>query len=365
MTENVLRLMTPEKDVAENNHNASEAMAVMIAGSAALKMLSMLLPTAAKDVENASQDLTTRFKKLAENAGAQSNTVQALVSTIGTITLDDRRVSLDEFIGLFGKTLDDSVTKMLLVSKKALSMVYSMEDAIKNLHEIEKFSKKIQEITKQTNLLAFNALIEAARAGEKGKGFGVVANEVKSLSTEITALSNDMRVRTGIIMKSVTDGFSVLKEVATTDMASNIAAKDTLEALMQGLVQQSEASMKVMSGSAASSREISNTIQGMIVGLQFQDRNTQITENAVGIIHHCVGVFEDILKKEECLMENSAPPCDSPEIHKAVEALASSIKLGEIRQKYIEVLQNSGALAKSAIGDAVAQTVNQQDIELF
>lgn len=370
MSENVVRLLS-------NGHNAShmeeealpvlnETMGLVIAGGAALKMLTTLLPDAAKDVETASHDLTARFKTLAESAGSQGEMVQALLSTIGTIEVGDKRLPLDEFIAMFSKTLDDAISKLLFVSKKALSMVYSMDDAIKNLHEIENFSKKIQALTKQSNLLALNATIEAQRAGEVGKAFSVVASEVKTLSKEVATLSEDMRTRTNIIMKSVVEGFNVLKEVATTDMNSNIMAKDTLESLMQGMVKQSGESMNVMRQSAGTSKDISQSIQGMIVNLQFQDRNTQITDNAVGIIRHCLEVFEDILNKERAMMAHGTLMADMPAVQQAIDAVASSIKLGDIRQKYMEILHREGAIKDAGLKEPDSKQGNQnQDIELF
>lgn len=374
MTNNVLRLLPQENQgdpspaVSSAADQAApvlhETLALVIAGGAALRMLMTLLPEAARNVEYASQDLTGCFKTLAESANVQSEMVQALLATIGTLEIEGKRVPLDEFIALFSKTLDDAVSKLLFVSKKALSMIYSMDDAIKNLHEIENFSKKIQVLTKQSNLLALNATIEAQRAGEAGKAFSVVASEVKMLSKEVTSLSEDMRSRTGIIMKSVMDGFNVLKEVATTDMNANIMAKDTLESLMKGLVKQSDESIKVMQESAASSKSISNSIQGMIVNLQFQDRNTQIAENAVGIIGYCLGVFDDIWSKEKAMVASGVLSTDAPGVQKAVDDLFSVIKLGDIQNLYLEILKNSG-VATAANQVPVESPPIAKDIELF
>jgi methyl-accepting chemotaxis protein len=338
----------------------SDVLALAVAGGGALKMLTSTLPEAAKKVEVASQDLTERFKILSESANAQSDTVHELISTVGNISVDNHKVSQEEFIALFSKTLDDSVAKMLFVSKKALSMVYSMDDAIKNLREIEEFSEKIQIITKQSNLLALNALIEAERAGEAGKGFTVVANEVKLLSKEVSALSKDMRSRTDIIMKGVMDGYDVLKEVATTDMNANIEAKDTLESLMQGLLKQGDESKKVMRGSAESSRAISSAIHGMIVDLQFQDRNTQIADNAADIIRQCLGMFESIRQKAEALIEKEDVRTDVTGIRQAVESILSVIKLGDIRQNYVEILEQAGMT-----GLQKATSVAPKEVELF
>ncbi len=341
-----------------------ETLALMIAGGAGLRMLMQLLPESAKNVESASHDLTERFKTLAESAGTQSEMVQALIASIGAIPLDDKRVSLDEFIGLFSSTLDDSISKMLYISQKAISMVYSMTDAINNLKEIETFCKQIQGITKQSNLLALNALIEAARAGAAGKGFGVVASEVKTLSQEISTLSDTMSSRTRVIMKSLNDGFAILNEVATTDMSANILGKETLESLMQGLVRQNDESMKVMQASSATSKNISDSIRGMIVNLQFQDRNTQITENAVYVIGHCLKVFEDILSKEKAMVDSGALPADAPGVQQAVDDLLAVIKLGEIRKFYLSMLQHSGVVVPSTSLPEDAAS-GDEDVELF
>lgn len=361
MPDNVLSLHGME-NLAAPNALAKDIAALVYAGGGALQAVSAILPEAAEKVEEASRDLTERFKTLAHNSNAQSDVVQELIATIGTITIDDRQLSLEEFVDIFRRTLDDSVSKMLSVSKRALSMVYNMDDAIKNLREIERFSKKIQEITRQSNLLALNALIESARAGEAGRGFGVVANEVKVLSSEIAALSENMRVRTGAIMSSMVDGFSILKEVATTDMSSNILAKETLETLMRGLMEQSEKSMQVMQGSAASSREISNSIQGMIVNLQFQDRNTQITENTVDIISRCLSMIAALAAQAAPFMEHETTIAKQPDIQNAVAGIMSVIKLGDMRQRYIEALRQSGVMPPST---PAGTSQDSDDIQLF
>ena len=103
-----------------------DALVLTHAGGNALRVLVDVLPGAAKRVETASHDLTARFKNLAQSSSKQSDMVEALLATIGSITVEDRHVTLEEFVSLFSTTLDDSVSKMLGVSKKGKRAVKAL-----------------------------------------------------------------------------------------------------------------------------------------------------------------------------------------------------------------------------------------------
>lgn len=83
--------------------------------------------------------------------------------------------------------------KITEVQKKRKDMDENVETLNKQIKEISAFIKDIQEVSEQTNLLSFNASIEAARAGVAGKGFRIIANEVKNLSERTKSLSGDIQ----------------------------------------------------------------------------------------------------------------------------------------------------------------------------
>ena len=91
-------------------------------------------------------------------------------------------------------------------NRMMLQMVEAMNDITKSSHKIESIIMTIEDIAFQTNILALNATIEAARAGEMGKGFSVVAEEVRVLADDSKQASDAI---TGIINKI----FSLLHEV--------------------------------------------------------------------------------------------------------------------------------------------------------
>ena len=118
------------------------------------------------------------------------------------------------YIELMDKTTDD----MQVIEQSAHQTeesIISLEDGMK---EVSDFANTIAQITKQTNLLALNASIEAARAGEMGKGFSVVAEEVRVLADDSKKASDAI---TDIIHKI----FSLLQEVRVSNQENldNIA----------------------------------------------------------------------------------------------------------------------------------------------
>lgn len=91
---------------------------------------------------------------------------------------DDIRQRMENYVGL----MDQAVESMQDIEKTAGMTGDSIQDLEGIVSEISTFAGEISEITGQTNLLALNASIEAARAGESGRGFSVVAEEIRILA---------------------------------------------------------------------------------------------------------------------------------------------------------------------------------------
>jgi methyl-accepting chemotaxis protein len=228
-------------------------------------------------ISQASGDLTKRIKLAEDGAVKQAEHVTASAGAITEMSSsaqevagnasnakdfsDQTRGKATEGAGIVENVVRDIKT----VQQNSLALKQDMTVLDEHAKSISHVMGVISDIADQTNLLALNAAIEAARAGEAGRGFAVVADEVRKLAEKTMASTGDVSHAVNAIRKSMDKSMAqVDTTVSNIEQTTNTATKsgetlreivnmadDTvrqMESIVTACVQQSTASEEISSG---------------------------------------------------------------------------------------------------------------------
>lgn len=257
-------------------------------------------------VDDSVSRLYTSFNGLNEKSSAQHDLMMRVVSRVSGADIEgEENVTLEAFAQEVGSILDNYVTLFVDVSDKSIQAVHSIQDMVKHLDGMFTLLNDIRGIANQTNLLALNAAIEAARAGEAGRGFAVVADEVRKLSQDSATLNEQIRERVEATQATISSVEKVVGDIASLDMNIAIDAKGHLDSMLKEL---EDVNVHVADGVnelVEISGEIKTDVNGAITALQFAD----IVNQQVAQIKSCSEQFDSILSavhsgQESCVESN-------------------------------------------------------------
>jgi methyl-accepting chemotaxis protein/aerotaxis receptor len=189
-----------------------------------------------------------------------------------------------------GKVVQHVVADMEKINTAVMKAADLIDDLGHKSAQIQNFVTVIQDIADQTNLLALNAAIEAARAGEQGRGFAVVADEVRSLAEKTGQSTKEISAMTQSIIGSTHGAVAEMKEVVSMVKAGALLAEQAGTAI----VSINGGSLRVLNGVKAISSSIQEqSLSGRKIAVNVE-KVAQASEESSASVHEISSTVEKL-----------------------------------------------------------------------
>lgn len=228
-----------------------------------------------------------------EKSNEAAAAVEQLVSSISSIAQSAENVQHQSQESLAranegSRNLTVLLGEMDVVESAVKEMATSVNDFVRNTEAITLMTREVKDIAEQTNLLALNAAIEAARAGEQGRGFAVVADEVRKLAekssrsaSEIDTITATLSAQSVAVRRSIEQGLDHL--------ASSQSAVATVSSVLQatnGSVTEVGHGLDAIASATEEQRRVSGNVEASIEAIASMARdNTGAVEQTAGAAH--------------------------------------------------------------------------------
>jgi len=249
LSELIRKVQLNASDVESTSTQLATAAAETGQATSSIASTAQQVSKATEEAARSSQQIAQGSEQLAATATEAAAAMEKLSKAIAAVTDGSRKqAEAAEEAASNVKSGILAVEQTVATMQKIEQQVKKSSDSVKGLGEkgqqIGEIVQTIEDIAQQTNLLALNAAIEAARAGEQGKGFAVVADEVRKLAErsalatqEIGALIDS--VRTGV--EEAVEAMDVSTEQVTEGATRSQEAGSALEKIMDTTLRVSEA----------------------------------------------------------------------------------------------------------------------------
>ncbi|WDP92550.1 MAG: methyl-accepting chemotaxis protein [Desulfobacter sp.] len=247
-------------DIGANAQTVTAASSEVLTMSAQMSEGADGLSGKATSVAAAAEEMSTNMtsvaaasEQAATNIGMVTDSASQMQNTLGEVA--DNCQKARDVSGKAEEQADEASARVGLLGDAA--------------RDISKVTDVIRDIAEQTNLLALNATIEAARAGEAGKGFAVVASEIKDLAAQTANATNDIKGKidgiqnsTGDTVKDVEKISGVISEVneIVTAIAAAVEEQSTIATEVSENITQASTGIDEVNTNVAQSSQVSSEI---------------------------------------------------------------------------------------------------------
>jgi methyl-accepting chemotaxis protein len=258
----------------DSEDEIGEATAALNTMKNNLRQMVHAIASTAESVAAASEELSATAGEQTQASETQRNQVlqiatamHEMTSTVVEVSSNSNRAAdvarqSAEMANRGGEIVENTLETMNVISNAVSSTGKQVDELGKRSNEIGRIAAVIDEIADQTNLLALNAAIEAARAGEQGRGFAVVADEVRKLAERTTTATKEIARMIEAIQLETHSAVLAMEE-GTRQVKKGVAATNQAGEALHGIIKKSEEVGDMITMIATAATEQSSTTEAV------------------------------------------------------------------------------------------------------
>ncbi len=278
---------------------------IITENSKLIPVLTRQLQEVVKETETAAMGIIERFQNIATRAQGQAEVALTEVGGAGhKVSSNGLGKGIEEILKATGAAMEGMAERMVTASKSSLKAAREMDDVAESAKAISEILEEVEFIADQTNLLALNAAIEAAHAGEHGRGFSVVAEEVRKLSGRSSVASENIKKLVKNIHNRIDLASMSIKNLAEIDIKEAGKAKDDAQVMVSDTRKAHDSLKNAVLALVESSRRIGDDIGGIVMSLQFQDITRQRIEHVIEPLQKLHGEMEGFRNETRMISGN-------------------------------------------------------------
>lgn len=256
-----------------------------------LRSLIHSIASTAEHVASASEEISSSATQQAQGAETQKGqatqvaaAMQEMSSTVHEVSENSNRAAeasrqAAETAREGGAIVEDSLATMRAIADSVSATAQKVEELGKSSDQIGRIIGVIDDIADQTNLLALNAAIEAARAGEQGRGFAVVADEVRKLAERTTSATKEVATMVQSIQSETKTAVAAMHE-GTKQVEQGVATTARAGDSLKQIIQMSEEVGEMITHIATAAAQQSSATEQ--VNQNVDQINRLVNESAIG-----------------------------------------------------------------------------------
>lgn len=299
-------------------------------------------------IEEAVMEVTTRFSSIVDNAMSQSGKAADAFNIITGTGNTDSGALLDDSKGV----LLDVVASLKDANDLLGLTVESLKVVIDDSSHIKEMVEEIEYIADQTNLLALNAAIEAARAGEHGRGFAVVADEVRKLSEKSNSSAEGIRKLVDKIACDIEKIYVNTNKEVNANQKRVVAAEENVTDTLTSIDLTMGEAKVVMNELTEDSEVLANDINGIVMSMQFQDITRQRIEHVIEPLERLSSDMDKIVNALQ-VYDNSDYTFDQHDLSDWLSNMYTMESEREIMHKTLKTGQTTSSPSSSSDDDNI------------